>query len=245
MGEKRSLGAVVDSDHTPLQRFGAELFGTLLLVFVSAGAGVVEAATGEPISLGAKAAARGLIVMVLIYTLGGVSGAHLNPAVTFAFALRGAFPWARAAAYWVAQLLGGLGGAALLLALFGHALAAGTTTPGPGVSAGIALVTEIVLALLLVSVILGTAEEAHLVGPNAAIAVGATIGLCACFADPVSGASMNAFRSFAPALLSGQLDHVWIYFVASFAGALGAVALAFFFHGPPNRAELKAGRGSM
>ncbi|MBV8171688.1 MAG: aquaporin [Candidatus Eremiobacteraeota bacterium] len=214
-----------------------------MLTLVSAGAVVVPAALAKTPELAAQAAAKGLIVTVLIYTLGGISGAHLNPAVTLTFALRGAFPWRNLLPYWGAQFAGALGAAFVLRIMFGDASSQGITKPGPGISDGVALGIELILSLLLLSVILGTAEEAKLTGPNAGLAVGATIALAVCFADPVSGASMNAFRSLAPAIVSGHLAHAWIYVLAPLLASCGAAALTWYFHGPPNPSERKAGRG--
>ena len=243
MGKEVALGTDADADHSLIQQLGAEAVGTFMLVFVSAGAGIVPHATGTPAELVAQALARGLIVTVMIYTLGGISGAHLNPAITYTFALRNAFPWTRVAPYWAAQLGGALLAAAALRLFFGDALIFGITSPGPGVSKAVAFGTEVLFALLLVAVILGTAEEAQLVGPNAALAVGGSIVLCVCLGDAVSGASMNPFRSLAPALLAGQLSAVWIYLIAPFIGGSLAAGLTWLFHGQANVSEKRAGRG--
>lgn len=214
-----------------------------MLVFASAGPDVVASATGIPINDFAKIAARGLIVMVMIYTLGGISGAHINPTVSFTFAVRRAFPWPRLPWYWLAQIGGAFGAALALRALFGSSVSRAVNHLGPGVSPAVGFTIEVILGFLLLSVILGVAEEASLVGPNAAIAVGATIALAGIIGDEVSGASMNPARSFAPALVAGNLQELWIYLVAPFVGGIGAAAVTWFFHGPPNRAERKAGSG--
>jgi glycerol uptake facilitator-like aquaporin len=176
---------------------GAELVGTFALTLVAAG-GEVIAGLGGAVDATVRAVAPGLTVLAMIYALGQVSGAHINPAVTLAFAVRGVFPWRHVPAYWVVQLGGAALAAGLLRALFGAAaLAAGATVPK--LTPAAALPMEIVLTFLLVSVILGTATRERLIGPNAAIAVGSTVALYGLFAAPLSGASMNPARARAGA----------------------------------------------
>ena len=152
------------------RRLFAEVFGTFALVTVAAGADTIAALTDGEVTPVARAVAPALMVMALIYAVGDVSGAHFNPAVTLAFALRRDFPWRLVPAYWAAEFGGALLAAALLRSLFGTVGHLGATQPKHGV--GIAFVMEIVLTLLLVTVILGTATRNRLIGPNAAIAVG-------------------------------------------------------------------------
>jgi aquaporin Z len=180
--------------------------------------------------------------MAMIYSLSAVSGAHMNPAVTFAFALRGAFPWRRVLPYWCAALAGALLAAATLRFVLGDVAHLGTSEPG--LSMWSALGMEFLLSLLLVSVILGTATHHAVVGRNAAIAVGGTVALCGLFARPISGASMNPARSLGPALVSGQLAGWWIYVLGPFAGALVAVLLARLIHGREDASEQREATGS-
>ncbi|HZS92867.1 MAG TPA: aquaporin, partial [Chloroflexota bacterium] len=185
------------------RRATAELVGAFALTFVAAGADVISRVSGNEVSNDARAIAPGLLVGAFIYAMGDVSGAHFNPAVTAAFALRGVFRLWRVPLYWVAQMLGAVGAALLLRQLFGDVASLGATQAHHGVSA--ALVMEIVLSWLLITVILGTATRHQLVGPNAAIAVGATIALCGLFALPISGASMNPARSLGPMIVAADL----------------------------------------
>lgn len=181
------------------RRLFAETWGTFLLVLVAAGAHMVGAVSGEA-TPAAKVIAPGLMVMVVIYFMGSVSGAHLNPAVTFAFAVRRNFPWRRVPGYLVAQAVGGLAAVFFLRELFGSVGDLGATLPKHGVSHSVALAIEIVLTAGLVNVILGTATGARNVGANGAIAIGAYIALAGLWAGPLSGASMNPMRSLAPDL---------------------------------------------
>lgn len=211
------------------RRLFAELLGTFALTFVAAGGEVIAVISGGLVSPAARAVAPGLLVMALIYTLGSQSGAHFNPVVTLAFTLRQDFPWRRVPGYWGAQVVGAVLAALLLRVLFGLVGHLGATLPRHGAIE--ALVMEVVLTFLLVTVILGTATNHRLTGPNAAIAVGGTIALIGLFAAPISGASMNPARSLGPFLVSGQLADAWIYIVGPFAGALLAVGVAWLLRG--------------
>jgi MIP family channel proteins len=181
------------------------------------------------ISSAARAVAPGLMVGALIYAIGDVSGAHLNPAVTAAFTLKRLFPRALVLPYWAAQAAGALLAAGIVSVLFGDAVEAGVSTPH--VVPAVAVSLEAILTMLLVLVILGTADRARIVGPNAALAVAATISLCGLIALPIEGASMNPIRSLAPAIVAGRLSDVWIYIVGPFAGAVIAVVTATALHG--------------
>ncbi len=222
----------------------AETGDTFFLVLVAAGARVVNAVSHGQVGRTAAVIAPGVMVLAMIYTIGERSGAHLNPAVSVAFAARGNFPWRRVSGYVLAQLAGAAAAAGLLRALFGTAGGLGATMPGPGISAGQALVVEAVLTFGLVTVILGTASGARNVGHNAAIAVGGYVALAGLWASPVSGASMNPARSLGPALVSGDLSSVWIYIAGPLAGGLLAVALAWALRGPPSRAADTAAQGA-
>ena len=157
----------------------------------------------------ARAVAPALMVAALIYAIGDVSGAHLNPVVSLAFAFKRLVPVTWLVPYWVAQLAGAILACLLVRALFGDAVRAGVSTPH--VPDGTAVAIEAVLTWLLVVVILGTADRHRIVGPNAALAVGATIALCGLIALPIEGASMNPARSAGPALVTGDLGNLWIY----------------------------------
>jgi aquaporin Z len=226
------------------RRLLAEFGGTFFLVLVAAGGGVVNAVSHGQVGRAAAVTAPGIMVLALIYTIGETSGAHLNPAVTVAFAARGHFPWPRVPGYLLAQVGGAVLAAGLLRTLFGSAERNGGTFPGPGIAPGTALVMEIVLTFGLVTVILGTASGARNVGHNAAIAVGGYVALAGLWASPVSGASMNPARSLGPALVSGDLHAIWIYLAGPLAGGLIAVALAWALRGPGSAAADVAAQGA-
>jgi aquaporin Z len=172
-----------------LRRLLAELLGTFALILVAAGGDVIATISGGAVSPAARAVAPALLVMAMIYTLGSKSGAHFNPAVTLAFTLRRDFPWSRVPGYWGAQMVGAVFAAFLLRLLFGLAGHLGATLPHYGTIE--AIVMEVLLTFLLITVILGTATNHRLTGPNAAIAVGGFIALAGLFAAPISGASMK------------------------------------------------------
>jgi aquaporin Z len=214
------------------RRLFAELFGTFFLVLVGAGAAVVSATSHGAISRPAAVSAPGLMVMAIILFMGGVSGAHLNPAVTFAFSLRGDFPWRRLPGYVLAQLVGATLACLGLWLVFGRIGMLGATEPGAGVTEWQAFGIELVLTVGLVSTILGTASRAQNVGALSAVAVGGYIVLAGLWSSPVSGASMNPARSFAPDLVLGRFAHLWIYFAGPVAGAAIAVGIAWLLRGP-------------
>ncbi len=227
------------------RRLFAEVLCTFLLVVVAAGAPVVDAVSHGQVPLDAQVVAPGLMVMAIIYFMGMVSGAHLNPAVTLSFAARGNFPWSRVPGYVVAQLIGAAAASLLLRALFGTVGQLGATLPGPGISTTTALVVEALLTLGLVSVILGTASGARNVGANAALAVGGYIALAGLWAAPISGASMNPARSFGPELLAGDWTSWWAYVAGPIAGGLLAVGIAWVLRGPPSPAADVAAQGEV
>src|SRR4051794_36784756 len=213
------------------RRLFSELFGTFLLVLVGAGGGVVDAATNGAIGRGAGVTAPGLLVLGVILFMGAVSGAHLNPAVTLAFALRGDFPWRRVPGYIVIQLLAAAGACLVLRLLFGNIGQLGLTQPGSGFTDLQAMAVELLLTVGLVSVILGTASSAQNVGPLSAIAGGATIVLSGLWSSPVSGASMTRARSFGPALVTGDWNAYWVYLAGPLLGAGVAVGVAYLLRG--------------
>jgi aquaporin Z len=213
------------------RRLFSEVLGTFLLVLVGAGGGVVNAVSNGQISRAAAVTAPGLMVLAIILFMGAISGAHLNPAVSIAFAVRGNFPWLRVPGYIIAQLVGSTLAVLLLRAIFGNVGMLGATEPGPGISDWQALLTEFVLTAGLVSTILGTASRAQNLGPISAFGVGAYIILAGLWSSPISGASMNPARSFGPDLVLWNFSHYWVYLVGPIAGALVAVGIAYLLRG--------------
>jgi aquaporin Z len=232
-----------DNPHYEYRRLFSEVWGTFLLVLVAAGGGVIGAEIfGSDLTLAMKALAPGMMVMGIIFFMGTISGAHLNPVVTLAFAVRGNFPWLRVPGYIVAQLVGAILASLVLQWMYGNVIA-GATEPTPDVSLWVAMLTEAVLTLGLVSVILGTASGARNVGINGAIAVGAYIGLVSVWGAPVSGASMNPTRSFAPMLVGADLTNYWIYLVGPLVGAMVAVGFEYILRGRATKAGAEAAQG--
>lgn len=219
-----------DPSHEWRQLF-SEVLGTFLLVLVSVGAGVAGSVSGVPISRAAAVTAPGLLVMAVILFMGKVSGAHLNPVVSIAFALRSEFPWRRVPGYVLAQTVGGVLACLFLWAVLGRPGTFGATIPAPAVTDFQAMLIEAVLTMGLVSVILGTASSAQNVGALSAIAVGGYIALAGLWSSPISGASMNPVRSFAPDLIRGDLSHTWLYIVGPTLGGLAAVGFASVLRG--------------
>jgi len=215
------------------RRLFSEVLGTFFLVLTAAGGGMVNARFGgDAVPADARVVAPALMVMAIILFMGTVSGAHLNPAVSIAFALRGNFPWRRVPAYVAAQIVGAVLATLLLWALIGKHGSAGLTLPGPGISTGVAMAWEIVLTAGLVSVILGTASGAQQIGTFAAIGVGGYIALAGLWGAPVSGASMNPVRSLGPAFVLGDWTAWWAYLVGPMVGAVIAVGCAWILRGP-------------
>jgi len=203
----------------------AEAIGTFALVFAGCGAIMVDEKTGALGHVGV-AITFGLVIMAMIYAVGHVSGAHLNPAVTFSFALARHFPRRHIVPYWGAQLLGALVAAAILRGSLGNIAHVGATYPGG--SDGQAFLWEAVLSFFLMFVIMAVATDTRAVGEAAAIAIGGTVGLDAMFGGPITGASMNPARSLGPGIVTGDLHAIWIYLLAPIVGAsLAAVAYAF------------------
>jgi aquaporin NIP len=213
-----------------LRSLAAELIGTFALVFAGAGAIVVDARTHALGHVGV-AISFGLVIMVMIYAVGHISGAHFNPSVTFAFALTRHFPWTRLLAYWLAQGAGALIAASLLRVSLGSDAHLGATLPSG--SQGQSFVWELVLTFFLMFVIMAVATDTRAVGEAAAIAIGATVGLDAMFGGPISGASMNPARSLGPALVSGDLHALWLYLAAPLLGATVGAASYQLVRGRP------------
>ena len=218
-----------DDPKLEYRRLFSELLGTFFLVLVAAGGGILH---GEgQISLAAAVVAPGLMVLGIILFMGGISGAHLNPAVSLAFASRGDFPWKRVPGYIIVQLLGATLACLFLLAVFGNIQHLGATLPGPGYKDWQAFLMEVVLTAGLLSVILGTASAAQNVGTIGALGVGGYIALAGLWSAPVSGTSMNPARSFGPALVSGDWTAYWVYVAGPLIGAAIAVACAVILRG--------------
>ena len=214
------------------RRLFSELFGTFLLVLVGAGGAVVNASSHGAISRSTAVAAPGLMVMAIILFMGAVSGAHLNPAVTLGFWLRGDFPLRRVPGYIIVQLLGSTLACLFLWAVLGKLGRLGATEPGAGISDWKAMLFELILTVGLLSTILGTASRAQNVGALSAVAVGGYIILAGFWSSPISGASMNPARSFGPDLALGDFSNYWVYVAGPIAGALIAVAFAWVLRGP-------------
>jgi aquaporin Z len=234
-GHPNSAARMYDfaDDRYEWRRLFAEVLGTFFLVLVAVGGGVVNARFGgQAIPSAAQVVAPALMVMAIILFMGVVSGAHLNPAVSIAFALRGDFPWRRVAPYIIAQFAGAILATLLLWALLGKQGSAGLTLPGHGISATTAMIWEIILTTGLISVIQGTASGAQQIGSLSAIAVGAYIALAGLWGAPVSGASMNPARSLGPALVRGDWNAWWAYLAGPIAGGIIAVGIAYVLRGP-------------
>jgi aquaporin Z len=226
------------------RRLFSELLGTFLLVLAAAGGGILHA-KGQ-ISLAAAVVAPGLTVLAIILFMGAISGAHLNPGVSLAFAARGDFPWKRVPGYIIMQLLGATLACLFLLAVFGNIEHLGATLPGPGYHDWQAFLMEIALTGGLVSVILGTASAAQNVGTLGALGVGGYIALAGLWAAPVSGTSMNPARSFGPALVSGDWSAYWVYVAGPLIGVAVAVGCAWVLRGRGgDPTSITAGSGAL
>ncbi len=213
-----------------MKRLLAEFLGTFFLVFAGTGAIVINQATGGVIGHMGIALTFGMVVLAMIHTFGDISGAHLNPAVTLGFATARRFPWKDVPAYIGAQLAGAFAASGLLKLLFPGPGTLGATLPAG--SASQSFILEVVLTAVLMLVILSVSTGAKEKGITAGIAIGAVVGLEAMFAGPISGASMNPARSLAPALVSGHVEHLWLYPAATILGALLAVPLCIGVRGP-------------
>jgi aquaporin Z len=249
MGQPNSIAAEFDfwDDSYEGRRLFSEFLGTFLLVLVAVGGGMVNARFGgHAVPYTALVVAPALMVAAVILFMGAVSGAHLNPAVSIAFALRGDFPWKRVPAYIVVQFVGAVLATLLLWALVGEQGAAGLTLPGSGISATTAMVWELVLTTGLVSVILGTASGAQALGPVAALGVASYVALAGLWGSAVSGASMNPARSLGPALVKGDWIAWWAYLVGPIAGGVIAVGIAWVLRGPGGgRSGTEAATGTL
>jgi aquaporin Z len=213
------------------RRLFSELLGTFFLVLAAAGGGMMSHAFPGVISHTAAVTAPALTVMGIILYMGKVSGAHLNPAVSIAFALRRDFPWARVPGYIVVQLIGATLAALVLHAIINVSASYGSNYPASGYSAWSAFWMELILTAGLVSVILGTASGAQNVGVIGALGIGGYIALAGLWGSPISGASMNPARTFGPDLASTTFTSYWVYIAGPIAGAAIAVVIAFVLRG--------------
>ena len=243
------ISAIFDDFRDPSQewrRLFSELLGTFFLVLVAAGGGMMGQAFPNTISRTAAVVAPGLMVLAIILFMGKVSGAHLNPAVSIAFALRGDFPWQRVPGYIVVQL-GGAALAAWFLQAVVHVSATyGSNYPAPSSSSADAFWMEAVLTLGLVSVILGTASGAQNLGVFGALGVGGYIALAGLWGSPISGTSMNPARTFGPDLVSADFGSYWVYIAGPLLGAAIAVGIAFALRGRGGgRAGSAAAQGAL
>ena len=213
------------------RRLFSELLGTFFLVLVAAGGGMMGQAFPNTISRTAAVVAPGLMVLAIILFMGKVSGAHLNPAVSIAFSLRGDFPWRRVPAYILAQLAGAALAAWFLQAVVDVSATFGSNYPAADHSSLDAYLMEAVLTMGLVSVILGTASGAQNLGVIGALGVGAYIALAGLWGSPISGASMNPARTFGPDLVGADFEDYWVYVAGPLTGVVLAVGIAFVLRG--------------
>jgi aquaporin Z len=221
-----------------------EFVGTFVLVTVAAGSGVInQYVGGGPISRTAAVIAPGAVVMAMIYAWGPLSGLHINPAVTAAFASRRVFPAAWVVPYWVAQFAGAIAAALFLQLMFGDVSAGGNYPINKPGGDWRSLVMETVLTAILVSIILNTATGGRSIGHNAALAVGSTVALLGLFASPISGASMNPARTLGPDIVGNDYTGWWIYILGPVIGAIIAVAIIAAVRGLPDKEEREAAQG--
>jgi aquaporin NIP len=204
-----------------MRKYFAEAFGTFALVFAGTGAITIDGVSGGTITHVGIALTFGLVVMAMIYAIGDVSGAHINPAVTIGFWAARRFPGREVLPYIGSQLVGAFAASGLLRLLFEEHGTLGATLPAGSASQSFAL--EVVLTLILMFVILSVSSGSQEKGVMAGAAIGAVIAFEALFAGPICGASMNPARSLAPAVVSGHLEHLWLYLLAPVVGATAAV----------------------
>lgn len=214
------------------RRWISEFIGTFFLVIVAAGAPMMNEAFDQSIGRVAAVVAPGVMVMAMIMYMGKVSGAHFNPAVTLAFSVRGDFPWKRVPGYLVFQIAGAIIALVVAQAVIGVSASNGGTYPAATTTPVAAFWMELILTFGLLSVILGTASGAQNIGIIGAIGVGGYIALAGLWASPLSGASMNPWRTLGPDIVANDYTAVWVYIAGPLLGALLAVAAASLLRGP-------------
>jgi len=204
-----------------LKKYISEVLGTFILIFCATGASVINQETQGVIGHSGISISVGLLVMVLIYAFGHISGAHFNPAVSIAFVIAKKFSAKELIPYIICQTIGAVSASLLLKFLFPNNLSLGATMPvGSEMQS---FILEFILTFILMLVIMNVAHGSKETGMFAGLAIGATIAMEAMFAGPISGASMNPVRSFAPAVVSGHMEHLWIYLTATIIGAVAAI----------------------
>jgi aquaporin Z len=213
--------AIKNNNKLHMKKYIAETIGTFAMIFCGTGAIIVNTETGGAISHAGIAAVWGLIVAAMIYTLGDISGAHFNPAVTLSFWLAKSFPVKEILPYILSQLIGAFSASFILHVLFPYDLLLGSTLPSG--SAFQSFVLEFILTFLLLFTILHVAKGSKEQGLFAGLAIGSVVLLEAMFAGPICGASMNPIRSLSPAIVSGNIEFIWIYLTAPFLGAFSSV----------------------
>ncbi|MFM2305946.1 MAG: hypothetical protein RLZZ367_615 [Bacteroidota bacterium] len=213
-----------------MKRYLSEALGTFILIFVGTGCVVVNQQTQGALGLPGIAAVWGLLIIALIYAFGDISGTHLNPAVTVAFAVDKRFEWKEVPAYLGSQFAGALAGSMALHVLFPDNSTLGVTQPSGSVAQ--AFVMELIMTFILMIVILRVSVGAKEKGITAGIAIGGTVWLLVLFGGPICGTSLNPTRSLAPAIITGNFNAIWLYLTAPFAGTLTAVAVHRLLHTP-------------
>ena len=211
------------STYTLSKKLWSEFIGTFGMVFCGCGAMTVNEVTGGSITHVGVAITWGLIVMAMIYAFGEISGAHFNPAVTISFAFAKKFKWKNVPIYILFQILGSFLAIGILWVLFPESSSFGHTYPADGFEPYKAFILELLLTFFLMLVIINVSTGSKEIGTMAAIAIGGIILLEAMFAGPMTKASMNPARSLAPAIISGNFQHLWLYLTAPFIGAILAV----------------------
>lgn len=201
-----------------IAKFAAEAAATFVLVFCGTGAITANEASSGAVTHVGISLVFGFSVLAMIYSVGHISGAHMNPAVSLAFAACRRLPFSELPGYWLAQLTGGLAASAAVNAIFPNSLTLGATQPSDGLAQSFLL--ELILTGILMFVIMGVAHDERAESEMAGIAIGGTVALAALLGGPISGASMNPVRSAAPAIVSGNLNGIWIYLLAPTIGAL-------------------------
>jgi|SRR5450432_2710748 aquaporin NIP len=206
-----------------MRKYVAEMIGSFALVFCGTGAIIINQETSGTITHAGIAITFGLVVMAMIYALGGISGAHLNPAVSVAFAIAGRFPFKQLLPYIISQCTGAVLASLVLKYLFPANQFLGATIPhGSDLQS---FILEFILTFFLMFVIINVASGSKEQGMFAGLAIGSTVLLEAMFAGPICGASMNPARSLGPAIISGHTEHLWVYLTATIIGAAAAIPI--------------------